>query len=142
MSNGDHMTTYIFDEQILSDLHKDAYGSRPGQRFWQYWNQSSDEWKQRIWDGLLEDLDIAMREQTERESQALINLNELISQNMRHGAKDREQAIKWVVESLDPDHQDLCYGGSWVCYMLGLAYSQQHLFDQACIELRYKMEDA
>jgi hypothetical protein len=136
------MTDYTFDEQILSDLHKDAYGSRPGPDFWRYWTESSDDWKQRVWDSLLDDLKVTMDAQAERESEALINLNALIRQNMRHGAKDREQAIRWIVESLNPDHQDLCYGGSWVCYRLGLAFDQQHLFDQACIELRNKMEDA
>jgi hypothetical protein len=140
MTNGDDMTKYTFDADLFSDLHKSAYGFRPrGHRF--YDPATTDDERQVMWDQTIADFNVEMDAQAERESQALFNLNALIHKNIALGAKDREQAIKWIVQSLNPDHQDLCYGGSWVCYELGLAFSQQHLFDQACIELRNEMED-
>ena len=43
---------YTFDEQTLSDLHKDARGSRPrSDWFWDAWNQADNDGKQAIWDG-------------------------------------------------------------------------------------------
>ena len=34
---------YTFDENIVSDLHKDARGFRPHAAFMEGWNQSSDD---------------------------------------------------------------------------------------------------
>ena len=38
---------YTFDEQTLSDLHKDARGSRPrSDLFWDAWNEADNDGKQ------------------------------------------------------------------------------------------------
>ena len=47
------MTSYTYDEAIVSDLHKDAYGFRPREGFWNHWNLSTHDEKQEMWDGLL-----------------------------------------------------------------------------------------
>jgi len=44
---------YTFDAQIVSDLHKDAYGCRPSSFWWQCWNEATDDEKQAEWDDLL-----------------------------------------------------------------------------------------
>ena len=52
---------YSFDENTLSDLHKDAYGFRPhNDGFWTTWRDADDDGKQAIWDGLV---DTMVREQ-------------------------------------------------------------------------------
>ena len=38
--------TYTFCEDSISDLHKDAYGMRPGEGFWQRWREATDDEKQ------------------------------------------------------------------------------------------------
>lgn len=44
---------YTFNEEILSDLHKDAYGFRPrSEEFWSAWDTADNDGKQRIWDDL------------------------------------------------------------------------------------------
>ena len=48
---------FTFDEQTVSDLHKDARGFRPHAAFIEGWNQSDDENKQAIWNGLLRELE-------------------------------------------------------------------------------------
>ena len=48
---------FTFDEQTVSDLHKDARGFRPRAAFIEGWNQSDDENKQAIWNGLLRELE-------------------------------------------------------------------------------------
>ena len=47
-------TEYTFDENIVSDLHKEAYGTRPGEYFWTDWDAANADGKQRIWDQLLD----------------------------------------------------------------------------------------
>ena len=50
---------YTFDENIVSDLYKEAYGHRPHEGFWSDWDAASDDRKQRIWDELC---DVSARE--------------------------------------------------------------------------------
>ncbi len=44
---------YTYDELIVSDLHKDAYGYRPREWFWEQWDAYSDDDKKIVWDNLL-----------------------------------------------------------------------------------------
>ena len=55
--------TYTFDENILSDLHKDAYGFRPSGDFFREWDLLDDDGKQDLWDQLVD----AVGESIERE---------------------------------------------------------------------------
>lgn len=50
---------YTFDERSVSDLHKDAYGFRPGESFWTEWQASDMDGKQALWDLMIEDLRVA-----------------------------------------------------------------------------------
>ena len=46
-------TKYNFDERVVSDLHKDAYGFRPDQAFWGFWAASNPDQKQAQWDNMI-----------------------------------------------------------------------------------------
>jgi hypothetical protein len=48
-----HQMTYTFDEDTVSDLHKDAYGFRPGANFWSAWAAFNGDQKQVLWDSML-----------------------------------------------------------------------------------------
>ena len=45
---------YTFDANIVSDLHKEAFGYRPSHRFWMDWEQADNDGKQALWDRLYE----------------------------------------------------------------------------------------
>ena len=45
--------TYTFSDQLVSDLHKDAYGYRPSEAFWLDWSRGTDDDRQSMWDDLL-----------------------------------------------------------------------------------------
>lgn len=53
---------YDFDENVISDLHKDAYGFRPDQSFWGLWAASNPEQKQAVWDNLIDILNRSTEE--------------------------------------------------------------------------------
>lgn len=126
------MTAYSFDENIVSDLHKDAYGFRPRGMFWSEWNNASDDEKQEIWDDLCKALERAIQEEKEQEEFAVIQFNDRVAKVIASGASDRETAIRWIIQSMDFDEYDLMYGGDKVCYELGLPYSMQIEFDEIC----------
>ena len=87
---------YTFDEQILSDLHKDARGFRPrGEFFWASWNESDNDGKQAIWDNLISELDVVNREDALREAEALEDFKARITDVIGLGAGDRETALRW-----------------------------------------------
>lgn len=134
--------SYTFDENIVSDLHKDAYGFRPSSYFWDNWKNSTDDQKQVIWDGLVGDLEAEIERERNAQLQAVAEFEKLVQNNLDHGAQSREDAIRWVVQGLGLDEMDLRYGGSRVCYELGLPFAMESLFDDICEELRDKLEIA
>lgn len=114
---------YTFDEQIVSDLHKDARGFRPGQSWWQMWDALSDAEKQNVWDALGEELSETMERERQAEARAALALTERLEQMYELGAKTEVQALKWIMEAEEFDDCDLQYGPSYFCYHFGLSYS-------------------
>lgn len=117
------MTAYTFDEQIVSDLHKDARGYRPREVWWTYWNNCSDAEKQREWDGLRRELSEAIESQQHAENMAMIALHQRIQGTMLLGAKDEVQALKWIMDAEEFDDHDLRYGPDYFCWHFGISYS-------------------
>lgn len=122
---------YTFDEQVLSDLHKDAYGFRPrSEWFWNNWNSADNDGKQAIWDDLLEALDHTLRMEKEAEERAIEEFEHRVAETIRYGAGDRATAIRWIVDSLNLSECDKWYGSEYICYTLGLPYSMKNVFDE------------
>ena len=130
---------YTFDENIVSDLHKEAHGFRPREQFWSEWNSASNDLKQIIWDELLSDLQYANERQAQEEIAALNAFELEIANALDVGARSREDAIRWIVQSLDLDDIDLMYGGSAICYRKGLPYKMAATFDNAINQLNYEV---
>lgn len=124
------MTVYTFDESIVSDLHKDAFGFRPREYFWEEWNNSSDASKQIIWDDLLDSLERANEWARAEEAAAVKQFEDRIELLMNMGASSRETAIRWIIESMELSEIDKCYGGSYICFELGLPYNMAETFDR------------
>lgn len=117
---------FTFDEDTVSDLHKDAYGFRPSEYWWAIWSESTDEQKQGTWDDLVDQLSHSQEQERRAEARALERFEQLVAKTQEHGAADRETAIRWIVDSLD-------LGGyataEYACYNLGLSYGCANMFD-------------
>jgi hypothetical protein len=120
--------TYTFDEDIVSDLHKDAFGYRPSEGFWVNWNCASDDAKQTVWDGLIYALNRAMDEQKAAYDAAKSEYEARLAEYISIGAKDRATAIRWLVQSLELTETDKWYGAEYICYTLGLPDSMKSEF--------------
>jgi len=114
---------YTFDENIVSDLHKDARGFRPTEYFWEEWTQCGDDTRQAMWDNLCKELEETMDRERRLEAEAMIALHQRIQGTMLLGAKNEVQALKWIMEAEEFDDIDLRYGPSYFCYHFGLSYS-------------------
>ena len=120
--------TYTFDEQIVSDLHKDARGSRPSQTWWSIWNRVSDDAKQDIWDALSQELSETMDRERQAEARAALALTERLEKMYELGATSEVQALQWIMEAEEFNDFDLRYGASYFCYHFGLSYSAANEF--------------
>ena len=100
---------YTFDENIVSDLHKDAHGVRPGEYFWAEWDALDNDGKQRIWDNLLDDLDRALENEREYHQEAIADLEDRIQFMMSTVAGcQREDAIRYLHDAYNT-HGDIEY---------------------------------
>ena len=88
---------YTFNADVLSDLHKDAYGVRPGEYFWADWDALDADGKQRIWDNLLDDLDRALENEREYHQEAIADLEDRIQFMMSTVVGcQREDALRYL----------------------------------------------
>jgi len=130
---------YTYDETIISDLHKDARGFRPSQDWWAMWQDALPAGRQLIWDNLCSELDAEIERERAEQAMALQSFEKQISANLALGAGDRNTAIKWMLQGMNLSVSDLCYGGSYLCFELGLNYSMAAEFDPLCAELLDQM---
>ena len=131
--------TYTFDENIVSDLYKEAYNVRPGDGWWSRWHQATDDTKQLIWDELMLYLDWERHENARKAAADAMHVENLVLKYMNLGAKTREQAIRWYIQSLDLSKHDLYQGGDYVCYISNIHYSLAHHFNAVARQLAEEM---
>jgi hypothetical protein len=114
---------FTFNERIVSDLYKDAYGFRPREYFWSEWNNSTDTEKQETWDQLLRELEFSINEEREREAAALARLEARIADTIAVGAADTVTALMWIMQAEEFSVYDLRYGADYFCYHFGVNYA-------------------
>ena len=92
---------YTFDENILSDLYKDTFGTRPGEFFWSEWDAADNDRKQAMWDAMVDELG----REIERERQEQLNVEKHLEtvvipniQSYLNGCT-REDAIRHLHET-------------------------------------------
>jgi hypothetical protein len=112
------MEKYTFDANIVSDLHKDAYGYRPREFFWAQWHGVGDQGKQEIWEELLADLSDSVAEE-KRQQEAAIAATEKRIQDILETVigSTREDAIRYLEEAYDVGGDRL-----FLEYHLGVPY--------------------
>ena len=86
---------YDFDDNIFSDLHKDAYGFRP--RGHEYY-EAAPERKQEIWVRVCEDLEASQEEESRREQEAVAVFKAQITRVIEAGAGNRSTALRWMIQ--------------------------------------------
>ena len=112
------MSDYTFCNELVSDLHKDAYGFRPTEYFWEEWTQASDEVKQEIWDRLLVTMDEQEKAEQRREEQALVTFRATLRKVMNEQGVDWRTAMRWLMQA--DDEQDVDH---WL-WKQGLSYEK------------------
>ena len=112
-------TEYTFDEDIVSDLHKEAYGFRPrGSGFWAEWDSADDDGKQRIWDDLLDAANRAAETEREIQQEAIAEFESTVRGIMATVAgATRKDAVRYLHDQYDTQGSE-----EWLEYELGVPY--------------------
>jgi predicted deacylase len=118
-------TVYTFDEDTVSDLHKDAYGFRPAQYWFQAWHQMTDAEKQSVWDQLLLALERSNQREAEEKKQAIERFEKSVTATIESGAADRATAIRWLMDGARANGDTEYYE-----FLVGLPYGYIAKFDQ------------
>ena len=109
-----------YDDEIYSDLHKDAYGCRPGEAGFAYWDSLTPDEKQRHCDSLVATMNEGERQREEFEKEAIARFEAKLADIIATGAKDRETAIRWIFEA---ENDQYVFGDpDFFCFNYGLPY--------------------
>ncbi len=114
------MTAYTYDEDIYSDLYKEAYGVRPGENVYNWWFSLNPENKQVEWDYLVKQMRQRREEELEFQKESIRVFELRIDECVAAGARDRDTAIRWMVEA--EGNEDVFEDMDYFCYMNGLPY--------------------
>ena len=108
---------YTYDDNLYSDLHKDARGVRPGNAGYNYWTSLTPAEKQVQWDGLIREMNQRIDDEQAEEQLAIGRFEAQVQKWIEIGAKTREDAIRWFHQAEDTNGD-----GDYLCYRLGLPY--------------------
>ena len=111
------LNQYTFDGNTVSDLHKEAYGTRPREGFWAEWDAANNDEKQRIWDSLLDTADRAAEMELECQLEAERELNEHFRRVVDIAGGTREDAIRYLHDAYDTNGDR-----EYLEYILGVRY--------------------
>ena len=124
------MTKYTYSDELVSDLHKDAWCFRPREKFWFYWEISDQDAKQAIWDNLIDDMVKNDAEEAKAKKNNASKLAQRIREVCKLGAQNYRTAIKWILEAdeLEPDFQ---YDGDQLAWEYNIEFRHRKLFKLA-----------
>ena len=87
---------FTYDEELFSDLHKDAYGFRP--RIHNFYESTPEE-KQKIWDATILDMNAAQEAEEARAADCVKDFKAEVDMVINtFGAEDRATALKWITD--------------------------------------------
>jgi hypothetical protein len=105
--------SFTYDEKLVSNLHKDAYGSRPSAWYMQCWNEAAPSKKQSIWDGLILELEAENAREEEQKLACLVQFKEVIAKVTNCGAGDRVTALRWLTQDENFEHGQAVESWVW-----------------------------
>ena len=92
---------FTYSDDIISDLHKDAYGFRPSQRFFDDWAEYTPAEKQECWDMLCEEMERSMKEQAAAEAAALVEFRKAVAAVVKYCDVKWTRALEYLADEAD-----------------------------------------
>ena len=93
---------YNFNADVLSDLHKDAYGFRPSGDFFREWDLLDNDGKQDLWDMLVETVADSIQREREYQRMAIAEFEGWVKMTMKIVTDStREDCIRMLHDAHD-----------------------------------------
>jgi len=120
--------SYTYDNETISDLHKEVYGFRPTRPFFYEWDNSTPQVKQKIWDEYCRIVEINIKEMAVKCEYKLDEFESRIDDVYKYMSTDRrcstdDDAIRIILQAEDFDENDYRYGASHCAYHFGLEFN-------------------
>ena len=96
---GELNMTFTYSADLISDLHKDAYGYRPRGRFFDDWAAATEAEKQEMWDIMNATLEANAKAERAQELKDVAQMEADIGAYMAFGARDRKDALRWMTQN-------------------------------------------
>jgi hypothetical protein len=113
------------DFSCISDVYKDAYGSRPSSDWMRNFNALPYAEQKAEWDYLCDRIVREIELQRDQETQAYVRFLTEIAGIMANSTATYNDAVRWYVDSLGISDEDVqFYGSSYVCFRIGLGYDK------------------
>ena len=123
------MTKYTYSEELVSDLHKDAWGHRPTPYFWHIWENGDKDFKQKKWDELIVDMEVNDKAIYLAKKQKATELVKRIKETCKLGAKTYKNALRWILDAEGYMEDRMCLNDAgYLCYLFGLDYRFEKVF--------------
>jgi len=120
---------FTYSDDLWSDLHKDAFGFRPGSAGWDAWDSSSPEQKQKMWDAAIKEMRESEARQIAAEESAVKEFEAEWAAKLG-GEFDKKAAAIQIIAA-DPDFQ---YDPDYFCYKRSLPYGYFRDVEMAAFE--------
>jgi hypothetical protein len=110
---------YTFDENIVSDLYKDIFGTRPGEFFWSEWDAADNDRKQAMWDAMVDELGREIEREQQEQLAVERHLEKIVIPNIQSylNGCSREDAIRHLHQTYETDGDT-----EYLEYHLGVRY--------------------
>jgi hypothetical protein len=120
MEQGTAVMERTFDTNVVSDLHKEAYGFRPGQGWWAQWRAWNDDQRQAEWDRLCQLSEASAEQERAAQERARQRWSAHILQLMGNNGIDRGSALRWDMEAMGAQGD-----AGYYCYLWGISYGHE-----------------
>tara|TARA_B110000977_G_scaffold76553_1_gene103301 strand:- start:1694 stop:2101 length:408 start_codon:yes stop_codon:yes gene_type:complete len=90
--------TFTYSDDLISDFHKEVYGYRPRETFWNEWEKCTPSEKQKTWDEYARVSELQAIETKAKEASDVQVFEDRINDVIEIGAGDRKTALRWITD--------------------------------------------
>jgi|TARA_R100000081_G_C4661967_1_gene88082 hypothetical protein len=117
---------YTYEDNLISDLHKDARGHRPSYGFMLMWDDLSPAQKQEKWDSLCEEMEESIEMEKQMEKVSLDEFRKTLRATMKTTGTNWKRALFFLAQAEDINIEDNSQEFSHFLWRQGIGYEDRN----------------
>lgn len=118
--------TYTYEDNLISDLYKDAYGYRPDQWWMMLWSGQTPGWKQMEWDRLCDVMNESIEMEKQMEKVSLDEFKKTLRATMKTTGTNWKRALSFLAQAEDIDIEANSQEFSHFLWRHGIGYEDRN----------------